>query len=424
MPDRSPLPSETRVLIVGGGPVGLTASLLLSQQGVENVVVERRVETQRAPAAHVLRRRPMEVFARVGVADEIRRRAPGLPIDFITWCATLGGSEVGRLDVRDGLPPGEEVWTNCPQNLLEPILLEHARREAPASVLQGVECVAIEQDEARVRATVRAADGPGPADGAGSVIEAAWLIAADGAGSPTRRMLDVPMLGDGPQGRFFMVHFEADLRPWIEGRSGPLFWIMNPESPGTLIVHDPARSHVFMTLRRGTDGEEETLPGRLAAALGVSADCRILSVAAWSPHVQVAEHYRVGRVFLAGDAAHRFPPSGGLGLNTGILDVETLVHRLGEVEAGRADAQALDDYQRACRPAAEANANASFGNLIRLGEIPQVLGTCEGLAGLEARLQSLTGEERERLAEAVEHQRSHFLSDGELPPDPRADVAR
>ncbi len=406
--------SSTRVLIVGGGPVGLTASILLSQQGIANVVVERRVETQRAPAAHVLRRRPMQVFERIGVADEILRTAPRLPIDYITWCATLGGREVGRLDARAGLPEGEEAWTNCSQNLLEPILLDRARREASARVVQGAECVALDQDADRVRARVRTSDG------SEQTIEAAWMIAADGAGSPMRRLLEIPMLGDSPRARFFMVHFEADLRPWIEKRSGPLFWIMNPEAPGTLIVHDPSNSHVFMTLRHGGEAEEETLPDRLAAALAVPADCRILSVETWSPHVQVAERYRQGRVFLSGDAAHRFPPSGGLGLNTGILDVDHLVHRLAEVEAGRADPQSLDRYQVECRPAAEANANASFANMLRLGEISKVLGPCSDLAALETRLGSLSEDEAKQLAQAIELQRSHFLSDGELPRDPRA----
>jgi 2,4-dichlorophenol 6-monooxygenase len=404
-------PTRTRVLVVGGGPVGLTASLLLSQAGIPNVVVERRSDTQRAPAAHVLRKRPMQVMEQIGVADEIRRKAPVLPLDYITWCATLGGAEVGRLDVRAGLPKDEEIWTNCPQNLLEPILLEAASREPKARVMRGTSCIALEQDDDRVRAVVRAEDG------SEDVIEAAWMIAADGAASPMRRFLEVTMLGDGPQGRFFMVHFEADLRPWIEGRSGPLFWIMNPESPGTLIVHEPEKPHVFMTLRFGTEGEEETLPARLAAALGVDADCRILSVDAWSPHVQVAERYRVGRVFLAGDAAHRFPPSGGLGLNTGILDVENLVRQLVEVEGGRADATLLDRYEEQCRPAAEANANASFGNLVRLGEVSKVLGPSSDLAALEARLGSLTEDEGKQLAEAIERQRSHFLSDGVLPAD-------
>ncbi len=406
--------APTRILIIGGGPVGLTASLLLSQQGIPNVVVERRDENLRAPAAHVLRRSPMEVFARIGVADDVVRAAPHLPIDAITWCATFGGPDIGHLDVAAGSPsPLDQVWTNCPQNLLEPILLDHAKRRPEATILRGIECAALEQEPASVRATIR------HADGREETLEAAWAIAADGAGSPTRRRLHIPMVGDGPQGRFFMTHFRADLRPWLEGRSGPLFWIMNPESPGTLIVHEPERSHVFMTVQRGEDGEKDGLPDRLRAALGVDAPFEILSIDAWSPHVQVALRYREGRVFLAGDAAHRFPPSGGLGLNTGILDVDHLCHRLGEVEAGRADEASLDQYEAACRPAAQANADASFGNLRRLAEIPKVLGPCADLRALEARLASLSPEERKALDDAIELQRSHFVSDGEIPPDPR-----
>ena len=136
--------------------------------------------------------------------------------------------------------------------------------------------------------------------------------------------------------------------------------------------------------------------------------------------MQVAERYREGRVFLGGDAAHRFPPTGGLGLNTGILDVDHLCHYLGELEEARADASILDRYQQACRPAAQANADASFGNLLRLAEITKVIGPCADRDALEARLASLDGAERRALDEAIEAQRSHFVDDGALPPDPRA----
>jgi 2,4-dichlorophenol 6-monooxygenase len=211
-----------------------------------------------------------------------------------------------------------------------------------------------------------------------------------------------------------MVHFEADLRPWIEQRSGPLFWIQNPESPGCLIVHDPARSHVFMLPRRGSEGEDETIPARLAAALGVPITPKILSIDAWSPHVQVAARYREGRVFLVGDAAHRFPPTGGLGLNTGIQEAHHLVETLASVHSGRAAVARLDDYEAACRPVAEANAAESFENLIRLGEISRVIGDWPDLRGLEQRLDSMSEAERQQLAKAIEAQRSHFLSDGRI----------
>jgi 2,4-dichlorophenol 6-monooxygenase len=209
-----------------------------------------------------------------------------------------------------------------------------------------------------------------------------------------------------------MVHFEADLSPWIRDRSGPLFWILNPESPGCLIVHDPKRSHVMMMPVRGVDREEAGLAARLDAALGVPAKTRIVSVDAWSPHVQVASSYRVARVFLAGDAAHRFPPTGGLGLNTGIQEVHDLVSKLALVETGRADAALLDRYEAACRPIAQANAAESFENMKRLGEIPQVLGAWPDLASFERRVASLSESERAQLDRAIEAQRSHFVSDG------------
>lgn len=404
------LPQHTRVLVIGGGPVGLVVSGLLSQRGVPNVVVERRRETLRPPAAHVLRRRPMQILAELGIADEVRRTAAPLSLDFVTWCATLGGTEIGRLDLRPTDPAtGErlpEPWTNCSQNLLEPILLRHAARQPGAHVALGACCTAIEQGADAVSAHIRHDDGTEQG------IEAAWAIAADGAGSPTRRQLGIPMEGLGPLARFFMVHIEADLRPWIEKRPGPLFWILNPDSPGCLIVHDPQHSHVFMMPRQGAPNEEETIPERLAAALAVPVTPKILSVDSWSPHVQVAERYREGRVLLVGDAAHRFPPTGGLGLNTGIQEAHDLALRLARVEGGREDASLLEGYEARCRPVAQANADESFENLKRLALISNAIGECRDLPALERRLASLTAAERGQLAEAIEAQRSHFLSDG------------
>ena len=400
---------RTRVLVIGGGPVGLTASALLSQHGIENVVVERRKDTIRAPAAHVLRPRTLEVFDRLGVGDEIRAAAPLKTLDFITWCATLGGTEAGRLDMRsDSLD-----WTNCPQNLLEPILQRHAESQPWARILRGVTWTDLDQDGNCVRATVRDEDGE-------QQVEASWLLAADGAGSPVRRQLDIAMEGPDARLQMWMVHFEADLRRLMEGRSGPLFWVLNPEAAGTFIVHDPARSIVFMTPCFGTENEEQAIPARLAAAIGADIEPRIVSLDQWAMHVQVAERYREGRVFLVGDAAHRFPPSGGLGLNTGIADADFLVHQLARVENDAADPGCLDTYERECRPCAETNAHESFENAKRLGEISTAIGPCSDLSALEARLNSLSAEERKQLDHAIEHQRSHFASHGRLPPDPRA----
>jgi 2,4-dichlorophenol 6-monooxygenase len=170
-----------------------------------------------------------------------------------------------------------------------------------------------------------------------------------------------------------------------------------------------------MTLADDSAEPAAAVPRRLAAALGVPARPRILSVDAWSPHVQVAARYRQGRVLLVGDAAHRFPPTGGLGLNTGIQEAHALASTLARVETGRASPALLDDYEAECRPVAEANAAASFANLERLAEVSRVVGTCPSLASLEQRLASMTATEREALAAAIESQRGHFLYDGARP---------
>lgn len=409
----STLPQRTRVLVIGGGPVGLVVSLLLSQRGISHLLVEKRRDFQRAPAAHVIRRRPMEILDEVGVGDEVRRSAPKLDLDFITWCTTLGGTEVGRLDLRPRDPQtGErapECWTNCPQNVLEPILMRAAEQYSEARIVRGAECFEIEQTNEVVYAGIRSDDGTERR------VEAEWVIAADGAGSPTRHMLGIEMEGPGPLVRFAMIHLEADLSPWIQDRSGPLFWIMNPEAPGTLIVHDLRRSHVFMTPFPEGEGELDRMPERLARALGISVTPKIISIDAWSPHVQVAERYRDGRVLLVGDAAHRFPPTGGLGLNTGIQEAHVLVERLASVLTGNSGPGIMDGYDSACRSTARSNADESFENMKRLGEIARVIGPCVDLAGLERRISSLSSTEQRQLEKAIEAQRSHFLSDGSQP---------
>ncbi len=412
MPDQV----ETEVVVVGAGPVGLTIAGLLGRQNVRTLVIERRDRTLSAPAAHVLRNGARQVLALLGVEQAIEAAAPEMSLDYVVWCATLGGAELGRLDLRgQGTTESGRVplrpWTNLSQNRLEPILADAVATMDAVEIRRGTQCVEVSQSDDRAMVTTR------DSNGVERVIRADWVIAADGAGSGVRKSLGIDMVGDGPLGRFAMVHFAADLSRWIEGRPSPIFWISHPEATGTLIVHDLATSHVFMTPLNGDDGELESIPDRLTTALGIDVDLEIVSIDSWVPYSQVASRYRDGRVLLIGDAAHRFPPSGGLGMNTGILEAHNLAWKLAMVQSGTANIGLIDSYDEECRPAAEKNAAESLLNAIRLSLVDSVVGPAQSLVELEARLSSLSIDEGNRLTEAIELQRSHFAWDGVAPMD-------
>jgi hypothetical protein len=223
------------------------------------------------------------------------------------------------------------------------------------------------------------------------------------------------LIGEGPLGRWFMVHFEADLTEWIAPKPGAIFWILNPEAPGTLIVHEPKKSHVFMTPVMGVEGEEESIAERLEAALGINVQVNIHSVNIWTAHAQVAEYYRSGRIFLIGDAAHRFPPTGGLGLNTGVLDAHNLAWKLALVERGAASDTLLFSNELECQSVAASNGRDSARNLTRLSNVLDLIGPTASLKALEARVQSMNADERNALQREVDSQADHFLSDGIFP---------
>ena len=228
----------------------------------------------------------MQIFSQLGLDGKIQQEVPDLELKYVTWCCQLGGRKIAHLDL---IPEGTgNPWTNLPQNLLTPILLEHMRESEKAHVVLGADCIDVSSAEDSVRVKIAH-------DGKQSNLSARWVIAADGAGSGIRRALDIPLAGDGPLGRWFMVHFEADLSEWIAPKPGAIFWILNPQAPGALIVHDPVRSHVFMTPVMGIEGEEASIGQRLKAALGIDAPVNIQSVNTWTAHAQVAEQYRSGR---------------------------------------------------------------------------------------------------------------------------------
>ena len=363
---------EVPVLIVGGGGCGLSASSLLSDHGVGHLLVERHPDTSNAPKAHYLNQRTMEVFRQHGIdRDVIELGAPLENFGKVRWLTSLGGD--GALDGRliheiDAFGGGalREAYTaagpilasKLPQVRLEPILRRHAERRNPGRILFGHELVAFSDFGDRVIAEIRDTE-----TGTITTVAAQYVIAAD-AGRTMGAALGVRMQGPPASVNVTTAYFTADLSPWWRAGSLVTFFL-NPFRPdlfSTLIemgptwgkgceewgLHFPASNLASL--------DEQSVISGIRDMLGLPGlELTLHQVRNWTQEALVADRYRVGRVLLAGDAAHRQPPAVGLGLNSGIQDVHNLAWKLAAVLSGRAHDGLLDTYQAERRPVSKHN---------------------------------------------------------------------
>ena len=339
---------EPRVLIVGGGLVGLTAALFLRYHGVPSLLVERRASTSPQPKARRINIRTMELFDQVGIGEAVLDAAR----DLAAHQAMAAGPTLTRAArLPFTLPGGVPDWAAvtpstaclCAQDLLEPTLRALAT-ERGCDIRFGVECVEFAQDATGVAVTLRSADGDVRR------IRVSYLIAADGAASPIRERLDIPRSGRGTLGRAVNVYFHADLSNLVRGREFNLCQIENDRVPGAFMSVDGARRWIFSS-SHDIDRPARDWPQALRTAIGDPAiDVEVVSVSPWEPGMFVADRYREGRIFLVGDAAHVMPPYAAAGANTGIQDVHNLAWKLAAVLRGAAGAELLNSYQAERHP--------------------------------------------------------------------------
>jgi 2-polyprenyl-6-methoxyphenol hydroxylase-like FAD-dependent oxidoreductase len=371
---------EVPVLIVGGGPVGLTASLLLSRLGIKSLLVERHPGTAIHPKARGINARTMEIFHQQGIEDDVR--AAGLPpskVGFIVWTKTLAGEEIerrvpfGQSAARADVTPVRACL--CAQDYLEPVLRRCAEKQPLATLRFDTELTSFEQSESGVLATLTDSE-----TRATDQVVAQYMIAADGAQSRIRAQLGIAMQGQKDVYDSVNVLLEADLRPWTQDRPAALYFVENEEMRATFLTinaHDrwgflvnSLRAHG----RKPEDFTPEHSADMIRRAVGApDLPVNVLGVAPWVASAHVAERYRDGRVFLAGDAAHEMPPTGGFGMNTGIQDVQNLCWKMAAVLQGKAESSLLDTYHDERQPFGTAITKQALANAVSMGRTEKTL---------------------------------------------------
>ncbi|KOG61373.1 hypothetical protein ADK77_32330 [Streptomyces antibioticus] len=398
---------DVPVLIVGGGGAGLTSSILLSRLGVRSLLVTRYPETTRLPRGHILNQRSMEIFTDMGVAPEIKAKGtPPENMKGVAWYSGLGGGGPedghGRLlgfveawgggyTDPDYIAASPEPCVNLSLLRTEPILKSHAESYPEATVRFHHELVGLEQDADGVTSTILDRD-----SGETYTVRSSYLLGAD-AGRTVAELAGVKVTMHERFRKLVSLYLAMDLSQHLPGDDSVLTWVFNPEYPehldygAVLVPQGPERwdrhseEWLLAVSRPDLDGSQPEKMLRWASeALGIpDLDPEVLGVSEWYLERFLVDDFRAGRVFLLGDAAHRVPPSGGLGLNSAVQDAYNLCWKLAAVLAGRAGDGLLDTYSAERRPVNLNNIEASTKSVSGQVSMASALGLSTGKSAEE-----------------------------------------
>lgn len=380
--------SSWPVAIAGGGPTGLTAAYLLSKFGIPSVVLERSPALTTHPRAHMINHRTMEVFRSMdGLAEEITAGMPPLNQwrNFV-YCTSLTGSILGTVDHFKGQSTpysgySPEPVAHLSQHKLLPLLARRVVACGPGGIdlRMGHRVTGFEQKSGGEGVRLHVEDDVSKVR---YCIDAQYLVAADGAHSAIRQALGIAMPGPGAIQHLINIHFSSPaLGRALQGREGMLYFVFSPATIAVMVAHNisegefVAQMPYFPPLQSAADFTEQACIDLVRRAAGDSSlPVKVLTVRPWAMSAAVAERYRQGRVLLAGDAAHVVPPSGALGMNTGVQDAHNLAWKLAMVLKGAAPESLLDTYQAERQPVAEANMRLSFANFHEALAVAKVMG--------------------------------------------------
>lgn len=355
---------QTPILVAGGGSVGLCLAAELGWRGVPALVVEERPDINPHPRANSIASRTMEYCRRWGIARGVSQCGipPNVQLEYL-WITHFQGHVLHRLSIpsydswesvrkHGGSMREELTWspylkTITGQNEFEGVVRDYVKSRPSVDLRQGWRFLGFEQDEHEVRSRIRRIS-----DGRELKVVSQYLVACDGGRSPIRQALGIGLSGESDIAHFVSIHFRApELVNCHAFGPAAIYFPLHQDHMGFFLNWDTGRRWTYhVHLKAGQQWNDVDPVAAIRGVLGRDTAIELLSVQPWTAHALVADRYRDGRVFLAGDAAHLFTPTGGFGMNTGASDAVELAWRLQAMLAGWGGPALLASYEPERRP--------------------------------------------------------------------------
>ena len=427
---------KTDVLIVGTGPAGSSTAALLSSYGIDNVLINNYSWLAGTPRAHITNQRTMEVLRDLGKEVEAEAYLHATEQDLMgenIFCTSLAGEELGRMKSwgkhpnsrAEHLLSSPSFMNDLPQTFMEPLLYKTACSRGTQSRMSTQYLSHIEDEDGVLSTCLDKLSNKE------IKIRSKYLVGADGGNSKVAENIDLPFEGKMGVGGSMNILFKADLSKYVAHRPSVLYWVLQPGADiggigmGLVRMIRPWNEWLIVwgyDINQPAPKVDKDFATKVARDLVGDPELEIdlLSVSTWTVNNMYAKKMSKGRVFCAGDATHRHPPSNGLGSNTSIQDGFNLAWKLAYVIKDKAGAELLDTYSIERSPIAKQIVTRANQSIAEFGPIFEALGLTDTQdpvkmkKNMDERKQNSPKAEKQRkaLREAIAYKKYEFDAHG------------